>query len=112
MERAWKPGKANCLYFTGKTLMKAFSHTLVAAIGRRNLQNNSKLSQGFALDWELVDQGQTNMTAEERQRQSWMFINTNIMQIGRRLFESRRGSIGLVLAAAQVDDPIFVLMGG
>lgn len=112
VERSWKPDNASNLYFTGETSMEAFNHTLVTDTGRRNFQNSSELSRGFAMDWELVDRDRTNMTAEERQRQSWMCVDTKMMTFGRRLFETRRGFIVLAPAAAKIDDQVFVLMRG
>ena len=87
-------------------MMEAFNHTMVADIGRRNLQSDSDLSRGFAIDWELVEQDTNNMAAEERQRQRWMLINTKMMTFGRRLFETSRGFIGLGSAAARIGDQI------
>ncbi|RMZ73052.1 heterokaryon incompatibility [Pyrenophora seminiperda CCB06] len=111
-ERSWIPENAEKLYFSGETLMEAFNHTLVADIGRQNTQSDSHLSRGFAIDWELVGQDRNDMTAEERQRQSWMLVDTKMTTFGRRLFETRRGFIGLGPAAARVNDEIWCLLGG
>lgn len=92
--------------------MEAFNHTMVADIGRRNLQSISDLSRGFAIDRELVGQDSNNMTAEERQRQNWMLIDTKMMTFGRRLFETSRGFIGLGPAAARMGDQICLLLRG
>lgn len=111
-EQSWKPESAGKLYFTGETLMGAFNHTIVADVGRRNLESDWDLSRGFAMDWDLIEQDRNKLTAEERQRQSWMLIDTKMMTFGRRLFETSRGFIGLGPAAAQIDDEISLLLGG
>jgi hypothetical protein len=111
-ERTWVPDNTGKLYFTGETLMEAFNHTVVADIGRRDLQSDSILSRGFAIDWEFVDRNTDDMTAEERQRQSWMLVDTKLMTFGRRFFETSRGFIGLGPPAACVNDQICVLVGG
>ncbi|CAN9094122.1 unnamed protein product [Alternaria alternata] len=112
IERSWIPENAGKQYFTGETLMEAFNHTIVADIGRRNFRNDSDLSRGFAIDWDLVGQDRRYLIAEERQRQSWMLVDTKMMTFGRRLFETSRGFIGLGPAAAQIDDEICLLLGG
>ena len=112
LERSWIPENAGKLYFTGETLMEAFNHAIVADIGRRNFRNDSELSRGFAIDWDLVGQDRIYLTAEERRRQSWMLIDTKMVTFGRRLFETSRGFIGLGPAAAQIDDEICLLLGG
>ncbi|RYO67586.1 hypothetical protein AA0113_g4446 [Alternaria arborescens] len=112
LERSWIPENAGKLYFTRETLMEAFNHAIIADIGRRNFQNESELSRGFAIDWDLVGQDRTYLTVEERRRQSWMLIDTKMATFGRRLFETSRGFIGLGPAAAQIDDEICLLLGG
>ena len=92
--------------------MEAFNHTIVADIGRRNFQSDSDLSRGFAIDWDLVGQDRKYLTAEERRRQSWMLVDTDMVTFGRRLFETSRGFIGLGPAAAQIDDEICLFLGG
>ena len=112
IERSWAPEDPSEQYFTGETFMQAFNRTIVADIGRRDLEKDSELSRGFALDWELVSRNRNNMTAQDRQIQSWMLIDTKMMTFGRRVFETSRGFIGLGPAAAQVDDQICLLLGG
>lgn len=111
-ELLWAPENAGKPYFTGETLTEAFNHTLVADVGRQHLQSDSNLSRGFAIDWSVVGQDSNSMTAEERQKQSWMLVDAKMMTFGRRLFETSRGFIGLGPAAAQVDDKICLLLGG
>jgi hypothetical protein len=111
-ERSWIPVNADKLYFTGETLMEAFNRTLVADIGRKSTRSDSDLSRGFAIDWDFLRQDRNGMTAEERQRQSWMLVDTKMTTFGRRLFETSRGFIGLGPPAAQLDDQICLLLGG
>ncbi|KAF5847637.1 hypothetical protein GGP41_000363 [Bipolaris sorokiniana] len=111
-ERSWIPEDPSEHYFTGETVMQAFNHTIVADIGRRNLENDSELSRGFAFNWELANRDSNNMSAEDRQMQSWMLADAKITTFGRRVFETSRGFIGLGPAAAQVNDQVCLLLGG
>ncbi|KAH8728599.1 hypothetical protein GQ44DRAFT_724064 [Phaeosphaeriaceae sp. PMI808] len=107
--RSWAPTYPNKPYFSGEMTMEAYNHTLTADLGRQNMESGTKLSRRFAIDWELVEREVAYMTAIERQRQSWMFIDIKMMTFGRRLF---RGFMGLGPAAAQIGDKICVLLGG
>lgn len=92
--------------------MEAFNHTIVADIGRRDVENDCQFSRGFAIDWEFVEQDTNKMTAQERQRRSWMLVDTKMMTFGRRLFETTRGFIGLGPPAARIGDQVCLLLGG
>jgi hypothetical protein len=111
-ERSWAPEHPNSPYFNGETIMEAYNHTLAADIGRQNMDSDSKLSRGFAIDWELVEREVAHMTPAERRRKSWMLVDVKMMAFGRRLFRTSRGFMGLGPAAAQVGDRICVLLGG
>jgi hypothetical protein len=112
-ERSWTPKNADHPYFTGETLMEAFNHTIVADIGRRYYQTESEvLSRGFAVDWDVIEQDRNDLTARQRQKQSWMMIDIKKTTFGRRLFETSRGFMGLGPPAAQVGDQVCLLLGG
>lgn len=111
-QRSWVPADPSNQYFTGETVMEAFNHTIVTDIGRRNLKQGFELSRGFTFSWELANRDRNKMSAEDRQIQSWMLIDANVMTFGRRLFETSRGFMGLGPAAAQVDDQVCLLLGG
>jgi hypothetical protein len=112
-ERLWVPKDAGNPYFTGETSMEAFNHTIVADIGRQDYQAESEvLSRGFAIDWLIIEQDRNDLTATERQRQSWMLIDIKATTFGRRLFETSRGFMGLGPPGAQVGDQVCLLLGG
>jgi hypothetical protein len=112
-ERLWIPKDPGKPYFTGETSMEAFNHTIVADIGRKYYQTESEvLSRGFAIDWDIIEQDRDDMTARERQKQSWMLIDMKATTFGRRLFETSRGFMGLGPPGAQVGDQVCLLLGG
>jgi hypothetical protein len=111
-EKSWAPTYPNTPYIGGGTVMEAYKHTLAADIGRKDMDNDGKLSREFAIDWELVEREVDYMTPAERQRQSWMLVDVKMTAFGRRLFRTSRGFMGLGPAAAQVGDKITVLLGG
>lgn len=112
IERSWAPTSPNDPYFNKQTLMEAYNHTLVADIGRQDMADDSMLSRGFAVDWDLVDKGVADMTPKERQKQSWMLLDVKMMTFVRRLFRTKDGYMGLGPAAAQIGDKVCVLLGG
>jgi hypothetical protein len=112
-ERSWMSKDADNLYFTGETSMEAFNHTIVADIGRRDYQTESEVTyRGSTIDWDIIDQDTNDLNARERQRQSWMLIDTKAATFGRRLFETSRGFMGLGPPGAQVGDQVCLLLGG
>jgi hypothetical protein len=112
-ERLWMPKDPDNLYFTGETSMEAFNHTIVADIGRKYYQTGSEVfSRGYAIDWGIIEQDRDNLTARERQKQSWMLIDMKATTMGRKLFETSRGFMGLGPPGAQVGDQVCLLLGG
>ncbi|KAF2269610.1 HET-domain-containing protein [Lojkania enalia] len=136
-ELSWMPTAGERMYIAGGTIMEAFNHTLVADIGRKDLDDPDQFARGFAVDWGVVNpkpekalrgparlwatlskpkrkesRSELEMGALARQKRNWMFEDIKTVTFGRKLFLTKRGYIGLGPAAVQINDKICVLFRG
>jgi hypothetical protein len=109
-EGSWAPSDLNESYFNGDTTVEAYNHTLVADI--RSVGSAGELARGLAIDWELLAMEREQMTDAEFQKQTWLLTDVSLTTLGRRLFRTSRGLMGLGPAAAQIGDQVCVLLGG
>ncbi|KAH7076793.1 heterokaryon incompatibility protein-domain-containing protein [Paraphoma chrysanthemicola] len=112
LETWWVPEEPDAIYHTGETVMEAFNRTIMADIGRKDVNRSGQYSRGMSLDWGFVKRTLDTLAPEERQLQSWMLIDTKAATFGRRLFRTRRGLLGLGPAAAEIGDEVCVFSGG
>ena len=111
IERHWRPHNETEAYPLGGTVMEAFSHTLLADIGRSS-KDSGTLKRGMKVDWAVVDQDPASLPPEPKQRRSWMLIDIKRATFGRRLIRTKAGLIGLGPGFAEVGDLVCVLDGG
>ncbi|KAJ8128994.1 hypothetical protein O1611_g4638 [Lasiodiplodia mahajangana] len=112
IQRAWLPPDGDDDYIAGGTVKEAYCHAIVADIGRpeSSIPGYVPYVRGCAMDWSLLDESlPTNKDADRR---NFLLDNLNCTTVGRRLFRTTNGYIGLGPAAAVAGDSVCMLSGG
>lgn len=73
--------------------------------------NVLKKSRGHAADWHLLDARNDTINADQSSRKTRMNVALKSASGVRRLCWTKAGRMGLVPAAARVDDLLYVLFG-
>jgi hypothetical protein len=107
--RSWGSKDASKEYFTGETLGSAFTHIINADFG--TVVSSAGGSRGFSCHWGHVNKDPRYLTGASRSLRDIMVLWIRNAVVGRRLFETASGYIGLAPNSSQVGDEVCLFYG-
>ncbi|KAH6673235.1 heterokaryon incompatibility protein-domain-containing protein [Halenospora varia] len=111
VERSWVPKDGDCPYPLGGTNLEAFNHAICADTKRKDV-SDSMVERAGSIDWEIVDRDTSLLTPAELKQRMCMLIDLKYLTVGRRLFKTSKGLIGLGAAGVEKGDIICLFSGG
>ncbi|KAI0198010.1 heterokaryon incompatibility protein-domain-containing protein [Astrocystis sublimbata] len=114
IQQSWLPTDSHDNYIAGGTIREAYNHTILADIGRQESMTpgNRPYRRGYAMDWSLLDKPLSLVNAKDAELRTFLLDDLVCTTVGRRLFRTAKGYVGLGPAAAKAGDSVCVLMGG
>ncbi|KAI1174402.1 heterokaryon incompatibility protein-domain-containing protein [Nemania sp. FL0916] len=116
IERSWLPDDGNAAYVAGGTMKEAYNHAMIADVASTDEKLHSSgqpvYNRGHGMDWDLIDSSVSDLESGQAHRRMLLLNGLKGTTIGRRMFTTEKGFVGLGPAATRVGDSICVLLGG
>ncbi|KAH7012834.1 heterokaryon incompatibility protein-domain-containing protein [Ilyonectria destructans] len=114
IEQAWEPDDPNQTYPRGGSLGAAYNHAMLADLSRIDdiSSHTTPFQRGIAVDWPLINAPAANLSDTELRRRKFMLNDLKSNTLGRRIFSTANGLVGLGPGAAQVGDRVCLFLGG
>lgn len=100
-------------YVSGGTIFEACSHAVMADVDVEDpLEYSSSIRRGAFADWDLVDASTAELSSLERSKRTYLLNNLKCATLGRRIYTTAQGYIGLGPGALRPGDQICLFLGG